>query len=108
MSERFGLRLPPEFPPPAEMKLQGSILGRMGDGRGRGMTLTSRRRVLGLQRAGLGWREKGTDGLSSGSCVSWHKGRSKTGKKKTEKTKTLKLTSECLRYISNSQVSVRY
>lgn len=39
------------------------------------MTLTSRRRVLGLQSAGLGWRA-----LSSKSCVSWHKGRSKTEK----------------------------
>ena len=57
LSERFGLRPPAEFPPPAEMKLQGSMRGRMGEGRGRGMTLTSRRRVLGLQRAGLGWRE---------------------------------------------------
>lgn len=57
LSERFGLRLTLEFPPPAEMKLQGSMRARMGEGRGRGMTLTSRRRVLGLQRAGLGWRE---------------------------------------------------
>lgn len=39
------------------------------------MTLTSRRRVLGLQSTGLGWRA-----LSSKSCVSWHKGRSKTEK----------------------------
>lgn len=40
--------------PPAEMKLQGSIRGRLGDGRGRGMMFTSRRRVLGLQRRGSG------------------------------------------------------
>lgn len=36
--------------PAAEMKLQGSIRGRLGDGRGRGMMFTSRRRVFGLQR----------------------------------------------------------
>lgn len=58
--------------------------GRMGDGRGRGMTLTSRRQVLGLQRAGLGYW--GTGGFTSESCVSWHKGRSKTGKEQKEKT----------------------
>lgn len=51
------------------------------------MTLTSRRRVLGLQSAGLGWRAQGTEGLSSESCVSWHKGRSKTGKNKREDIK---------------------
>lgn len=54
LSKRLGLRPPPEAVPLVEMKLQGSMRGRMGDGRGRGMTLTSRRRVLGLQRAGLG------------------------------------------------------
>lgn len=48
LSERFGQRPPAELLPPAEMKLQGSMRGRMGDGRGRGMTLTSSRRALGL------------------------------------------------------------
>lgn len=56
--------------PPAEMKLQGSIRGRLGDGRGRGMMFTSRRRVLGLQRRGSGYRTNGTGDFSSASIVS--------------------------------------
>lgn len=56
--------------PPAEMKLQGSIRGRLGDGRGRGMMFTSRRRVLGLQRRGSGYKAKGTGDFSSASIVS--------------------------------------
>lgn len=40
--------------PAAEIKLQGSIRGRLGDGRGLGMMFTSKRRVLGLQRRGSG------------------------------------------------------
>lgn len=56
--------------PPPEMKLQGSIRGRLGDGRGRGMMFTSRRRVLGLQRRGSGYRANGTGDFSSASIVS--------------------------------------
>lgn len=55
---------------PAEMKLHGSMRGRFGDGRGRGTMLTSRRRVLGLQRRGSGYRAKGIGDLSSASNVS--------------------------------------
>lgn len=79
-SERLELRPAPGVPPPAEMKLQASMRGRMGEGRGRGMTLTSRRQVLGLQRAALGWSETGAGDFSSESCVSWQRGRSRTGK----------------------------
>ena len=67
------------------MKLQGSMRGRLGEGRGRGMTLTSRRRVLGLNRPGLGDRERG---LYSDSIVSWHRGRSRTNEEeKKERVK---------------------
>lgn len=45
--------------PPAEMKLQGSIRCRTGEGRGRGMTFTSSRRVFGLQSRGSGKRAMG-------------------------------------------------
>lgn len=45
---------------PADTKLQGSMRGRLGEGRGRGMMLTSRRRVLGLQRRGSGYRANGS------------------------------------------------
>lgn len=71
--------------PPAEMKLQGSIRGRLGDGRGRGMMFTSRRRVLGLQRQGSGYRANGTGDFSSASIESWHSGRSNTEERKNEK-----------------------
>lgn len=71
--------------PPAEMKLQGSIRGRLGDGRGRGMMFTSRRRVLGLQRRGSGYRANGTGDFSSASIVSWHNGRSNTEEKGNER-----------------------
>lgn len=87
LSDRRGLRAPPNAPPPppAEMKLQGSMRGRMGEGRGRGMTLTSRRRVLGLQRQGSGKREKGTaKGLSSDSRLSWHMGRSRPERERAD------------------------
>lgn len=51
---QFGLRAPTALPPPAEIKLHGSMRCRIGEGRGLGMTLTSRRLVLGLQSPGLG------------------------------------------------------
>lgn len=55
---------------PADMKLHGSMRGRLGDGRGRGTMLTSRRRVLGLHKRGSGYRANGSGDLSSASNVS--------------------------------------
>lgn len=87
--------------PPAEMKLQGSIRGRLGDGRGRGMMFTSKRRVLGLQRQGSGYRANGTGDFSSASIVSWHNGRSNTEKKKNEKrNKILDKVNQSLYFIN--------
>ena len=93
LAERF--REPLFSVPPAEMKLQGSIRARMGDGRGRGIMLTSRRRVLGLQRRGSGYRAMG-DLSSASTIVSWHKGRSNTKWKEKKERKKNELTQTIL------------